>query len=504
MKRKTFKLGLCAALLSVMTGGAIAQEIRIGLQEDPDVLDPHRARTYVGRIVFTSLCDKLVDVDEKLQFVPQLAESWSWNDDNTELTFKLRSDAVFHDGAPFDAAAAKANIERAMTLQDSMRRGELASIAEVVTPDAQTLVLKLKKPDATLLASLSDRAGMMLSPKTFTDDTAAVGRNPVCSGPYKFVQRVQNDRIVLDKFDQYYNAKDYAFQRVTFLPIPDSTVRLSNLRAGGLDILERMNPSDAEQVKADKSLQFANVSGLGYQQFYFNVANGKRAETNPFTDARVRRAFELSLDRNVINEVVGGGIFTPANQPFPPASPYHSDKFPMPARDVDKAKALLKEAGREQVKAELAFGNNTTTSAIAEIVQAMAAEAGFQLSLRPTEYAALLSEAQNGNFELLMRGWSGRVDPDGNIHQFVTCKGGLNDGKYCNPEVDKLLNEARTVPDEAKRRAIYDQAQGILQDETQAVYIYYQPWPFVLANKVQGFTPYPDGMIRLKGVTFNQ
>ncbi|MBO9356178.1 ABC transporter substrate-binding protein [Bordetella petrii] len=504
MKLRHFKLGLCAALLAAASGAAVAQEMRIGLQEDPDVLDPHRARTYVGRIVFTSLCDKLVDVNEKLQFVPQLAQSWSWNDDDTVLTFKLRTDALFHDGSKFDAAAAKANLERAMTLKESMRKGELASIAKIDAPDAQTLVLTLKQPDATLLAALSDRAGMMLSPKIFSDDIGAVGRKPVCSGPYKFVERVQNDRIVLDKFDQYYNAKDYAFKRVTFLPIPDTTVRLSNLRAGGLDILERMNPSDAQQVKADPSLQFAPVSGLGYQQFYFNVANGERAKNNPFTDERVRRAFELTLDRNIINEVVGGGIFDPANQPFPPASPFHSDKFPIPPRDIAKAKALLKEAGKEQVKAELAFGNNTTTSAIAEMVQAMAAEAGFQLSLRPTEYAALLNEAQSGNFELLMRGWSGRVDPDGNIYQFVTCKGALNDGRYCNPEVDKLLAQARTVPDEAKRKAIYDQAQEILQADAQAVYIYYQPWPFVLAKKVQGFKPYPDGMIRLKGVTFAQ
>ncbi|MBO1113447.1 ABC transporter substrate-binding protein [Bordetella petrii] len=504
MKLSHFKLGLCAALLAAASGAAVAQEMRIGLQEDPDVLDPHRARTYVGRIVFTSLCDKLVDVNEKLQFVPQLAQSWSWNADNTVLTFKLRTDALFHDGSKFDSAAAKANLERAMTLKESMRKGELASIAKIDTPDPQTLVLTLKQPDATLLAALSDRAGMMLSPKIFSDDIGAVGRKPICSGPYKFVERVQNDRIVLDKFDQYYNAKDFAFKRVTFLPIPDTTVRLSNLRAGGLDILERMNPSDAQQVKADPSLQFAPISGLGYQQFYFNVANGERAKTNPFADERVRRAFELTLDRNIINEVVGGGIFDPANQPFPPASPYHSDKFPIPARDIAKAKALLKEAGKEQVKAELAFGNNTTTSAIAEMVQAMAAEAGFQLSLRPTEYAALLNEAQSGNFELLMRGWSGRVDPDGNIYQFVTCKGALNDGRYCNPEVDKLLAQARTVPDEAKRKAIYDQAQEILQADAQAVYIYYQPWPFVLAKKVKGFNPYPDGMIRLKGVSFAQ
>ncbi|MCJ9711083.1 ABC transporter substrate-binding protein, partial [Bordetella hinzii] len=199
---------------------AVAQDLRIGLQEDPDVLDPHRARTYVGRIVFTSLCDKLVDLDAKLQFVPQLATSWSWSEDNKALTFKLRDDAYFHDGSKFDAAAAKANLERAMTLQDSMRKGELASVETIEAPDAQTLVLHLKRPDATLVAQLSDRAGMMLSPKSFEGDPAAVGRKPICSGPYKFVERVQNDRIVLEKFDKYYDAKSYAFARLVFLPIP--------------------------------------------------------------------------------------------------------------------------------------------------------------------------------------------------------------------------------------------------------------------------------------------
>ncbi len=500
MKRLTLTLG--ASVLALAAGAAGAQNMRIGLQEDPDVLDPHRARTYVGRIVFTSLCDKLIDIDPKLQFVPQLATSWSFSPDNKVLTFKLRQDALFHDGSKFDAAAAKANLERAMSLPDSLRKGELASVEKVEAPDAATLVLTLKKPDATLLAQLSDRAGMMLSPKTFTDDVAAVGRKPVCSGPYKFVERIQNDRIVLEKFDQYYDAKDFAFERVTFLPIPDTTVRLSNLRAGDLDMLERLNPSDVPQVKNDASLTFAPIAGLGFQQFMFNVANGKRAEDNPFKNKLVRQAFQYAIDRKAISEVAGGGIFEPAQQPFPPASPYHSDKFPPTQRDVAKSKALLKQAGLERVKAELVFGNNTTTSSIAEIVQAMAAEAGFDLSLRPTEYAALQKEASGGNFQIVMLGWSGRVDPDGNIHAFVTCKGALNDGHYCNPEVDKLLNEARTVPDTAKRKAIYDQAQTILQDELPGVYNYYQPWPFALAKKVQGFTPYPDGMVRLKGVSF--
>ncbi|KOQ18482.1 ABC transporter substrate-binding protein, partial [Achromobacter xylosoxidans] len=158
MKRLTMTFG--ASVLALAAGAACAQNIRIGLQEDPDVLDPHRARTYVGRIVFTSLCDKLVDIDPKLHFVPQLATSWSFSPDNKVLTFKLREDALFHDGSKFDAAAAKANLERAMTLPDSLRKGELASVEKVEAPDAATLVLTLKQPDATLLAQLSDRAGM--------------------------------------------------------------------------------------------------------------------------------------------------------------------------------------------------------------------------------------------------------------------------------------------------------------------------------------------------------
>lgn len=197
MKPITMLLG------GIMLGAAAlshAQVLRIGMQDDPDTLDPHRSRTYAARIVFTSLCDKLVDTDAKLNFVPALAKSWSWNDDDTKLTLKLRDDVVFHDGSKFDAQAAKANLDRAKTLPDSQRKSELTSVTQVDAPDATTLVITVAQPDAPLLAQLSDRAGMMLSAKTFADKDSgtSIGRNPVCSGPYKFVERVQNDRIVLE------------------------------------------------------------------------------------------------------------------------------------------------------------------------------------------------------------------------------------------------------------------------------------------------------------------
>jgi peptide/nickel transport system substrate-binding protein len=496
--KKRLLLALAAGLM--MSTAASAQTLRIGLNEDPDVLDPHRARTFVGRIVFTSLCNKLVDITPDLKFTPELATEWQWGDDGKSLTFKLRPGVKFHDGEPLNAAAVKASIDRARTLPDSLRKSELTSVDNVEVVDDLTVKVNLSRADATLLSQLSDRAGMIMSPKALT--SADFGQKPVCSGPYKFVERVQNDRIVLEKFTDYWDAKNYNFERIVFQPIPDTTVRLANLRSGNLDLLERLAPSDVPAVKSDSNLVFAPVSGIGYQGLTINTNNGERAKSPLGKDKRVRQAFELSIDRNVINEVVGQGIYPPAGQPFPQASPYNNPKFGPGTRDVAKAKQLLKEAGVDKVKFELTFGTSTTTQQIAEIIQAMAAEAGFEITLRPTEFAAMQKEAQAGNFDVNVIGWSGRVDPDGNIHAFVTCKGALNDGRYCNEQVDKLLNDARVTNDEAMRKQLYDAAQEILKQDLPIIYTYYQPWPFVHTKKLQNFKPYPDGMIRLKGVKF--
>ncbi len=365
--------------------------------------------------------------------------------------------------------------------------------------DATTLAIHLVKPDASLLSQLADRAGMILSPKAF--ETADFGQNPVCSGPYKFVERIQNDRIVLEKFADYWDANNFNYDKLTFIPISDSTVRLANLRSGDLDIIERIAPSDIEAVKGDANLAFYPVTGTGYQALTFNLKKGDK-DTFPIGyDKRIRQAFELSIDRNVINEVVGQGIFQPAYQPFPPTSFAYDKKFESRQRDVAKAKALLAEAGHERVKLEIAFGNNTASQQVYELIQAMSAEAGFDISLRPTEFAALQSALKEGNFEAGQSGWSGRADPDGNIHSFVSCKGNLNDAHFCSEKVDALLEEARSLTDTVKRKALYDQAEEIIQDELPIVYLYYQPWPFAARAKVKGFTAYPDGMIRLKGVS---
>lgn len=497
--KKTF--ALTAALL--MSASWIhAADLTIGLAEDPDVLDPDQSRTFVGRIVYTSLCDKLVDITPELEIIPQLATEWEWSEDGLALTMKLREGVTFHDGEPFDAAAVAANIDRSKNLEESRRKSEVASIESTEVVDDLTIQINLANPDATLLAQLADRAGMMVSPQAAEAAGVDFGNNPVCSGPFKFKERVQQDRIVLEKFADYWNADQFSFDSVTFLPITDGTVRLANLRAGDIDMLERLAATDVASVKSDDSLQLEMAVSLGYQGITVNVGNGDRSQNPLGQDARVRRALSLAIDREALNQVVFEGVMAAGNQPFPPTSPWYSADFPIPARDVEAAKALLAEAGVENLQIELQLSTDPVAQQVGQVIQAMAAEAGITVNIVAKEFATQLSEQTAGNYEASQIGWSGRVDPDGNIHQFMTCDGGINDSKYCNPAVDELLNAARTSNNTEDRKAKYDEALAILAEDLPIIYLYHQTWIWALADKVQGFVPYPDGMIRLEGVSF--
>lgn len=495
------RFSLIAALMLSTATAAGAAELRIGLESDPDALDPDRSRLFVGRIVFTAMCDKLVDVNEKLELQPQLATAWALAEDGLSITFTLREGVKFHDGTDFDAAAVKANLERSKTLEDSVRKSELASVESVEVISPTEVRLNLSAPDATLMAQLADRAGMMLSPTAFADGKD-FSTAPACAGPFKFVNRVAQDRIELERFADYWDAGSIKLDRVVYLPIPDSTVRLANLQSGDLDMVNQLAATDIPTVQGNGKLRVEQVTGLGYQGIYFNLGNGAAADNPLSKDARIRQALSLSIDRNAISQVVYQGAFPPAGQPFPPDSPYYNEEFAAPERDVERAKALLAEAGvTTPLAIELQVPNRPENQQIAQMIQAMAAEAGINVTLVTKEYATLVSDGAEGAFQSHAKGWSGRIDPDGNLHQFVTTGAGFNDGHYSNPEVDRLLNEARTISDPAQRKERYDQAQAILQQDLPVTYLYYQAWLYGVDQGVEGFKPYPDGMIRLQNVS---
>jgi peptide/nickel transport system substrate-binding protein len=499
---KILRLAAIAAalLLSLQTVVHAQTTLRIGLAEDPDILDPSMARTYVGRIVFAAFCDKLFDIDEKLNIVPQLALSHETSADGKEMTIKLRPGVKFHDGEQFDAEAAKFSIERHLTLSGSFRKPELATVDHVDVVDPLTIKLALKTPFSPLIAQLTDRAGMMVSPKAAKEQGDKFGLHPVCAGPYKFVERVQQDRIVFEKFADYWNKDNVFIDRVVFLPIVDATVRLANLKSGGLDLIERVLATDIKDVRADSRLKLSTALELGYFGLTINIANDKNK--GPLSQSeKVRQALDLSIDREAINQVVFNGEFTPGNQWVSPEHPYYQKAFPIPKRDIAKAKALLKEAGvTAPVSVDLMAPKGAENEAVAQVIQSMAAEAGFDLKIRLIEFATSFKQAQAGEFQGFLIGWSGRIDPDGNSYVFMHTKAPQNDGGYSNPEADKALEDARLVTDPAQRKAIYEKLAKVVLNDEPLIYLYHRKLLIAHTTKLEGYKQMPDGLVRVIGL----
>ncbi len=495
---------LAAAAATVMVTCSPAAQaqttLRIGLAEDADILDPTMARTYVGRIVFAAVCDKLFDIDEKLNIVPQLALSHETSADGKEVTIKLRPGVKFQDGEPFDAEAAKFSLDRHLSTPGSFRKPEIASLDHVDVVDPLTIKLVLKTPFSPLLAQLTDRAGMMVSPKAAKEAGDKFGLRPVCAGPYKFVERVQQDRIVFEKFADYWNKDNVFIDRIVYQPIVDSTVRLANLKSGGLDIIERLLATDIKDVTSDKRLKLSTGTSLGYRGLTLNI--GKDKTKGPLSQsAKVRQALDLSIDREALNQVVFNGEFKPGNQFVNPENPYYQTAFPVRGRDLEKAKALLKEAGvTPPVTVDFMVSKDSESEAAAQVLQAMAAEAGFDLKIRVTEFATALKQAEAGEYQAFSLEWSGRSDPDGNTYNHLHSGAALNYSAWSNAAADKALEDARLVTDPAKRKAIYETLVKEQQADEPILYLYHRKFLFAQTTKLEGFKPMPDGLLRVVGL----
>jgi peptide/nickel transport system substrate-binding protein len=500
---KTLRVAAAAALVIASTGIAAAQTtLRIGLAEDPDILDPTLARTYVGRIVFASFCDKLFDIDEKLNVVPQLALGYEIAPDGLAVTINLRPNVKFHDGEKFDAAAAKYSLERHMTMVGSFRKPELAAVDHVDVVNPLAIKIALKAPFAPLLAQLTDRAGMMVSPKAAAAAGDKFGLHPVCAGPYKFVERVPQDRIIGEKFADYWNKDNVHIDRVVYLPITEDTVRLANLRSGGLDLIERVLATDIKDIRSDPKLKLVTALGIGYWGLDINVGSGERAKNPLGSSAKVRQALDAAIDREAINQVVFNGEFVPGNQWVSPENSYYQQTFPVPKRDLAKAKALLKEAGvTTPFDVDFMVPKGAEPQAVAEVIQAMAAEVGINLKIRVTEFATSLKQAEAGEYEAYLLAWSGRSDPDGNLYSFHKCKAPLNYPGSCNPEIDKLLDESRIPSDMGQRKAIYEKLTKLILNNEGILYLYHPRVLIAHTTRLEGYRQLPDGLVRVVGLT---
>ncbi len=475
---------------------AAAQTLRIGIASDPDVLDPTASRSVAARQVFAAMCDKLLEVDEAGRQIPQLATAWEWQEDGRALLLTLRPGVRFHDGEALDAAAAVAGLNRHLTAPGSTRRGEMGPVTGVEVAGPMAVRIRLSEPFAPLLAALSDRAGMLVSPRTPPEAQQA----PACAGPFRLTRRVAQDRIELERFSEYWDPTAIHFDRVVYRPIPDTTVRAANLRAGSLEVIERVSTSDLDTLAADRRVRVVEGPSLAVHYIAINLANGERANTPLGRDPRVRAALEASIDREVLNRVAFEGRYRTANQATPPGHPHYIAAIATPGRDVARARALLREAGVERLRIRLSVPGISEYTQAAEVIQAMAAEAGITIEIQVVETATLLRQWTMGDFEALVIQWSGRTDVDQNLWSFNACGESLNGGRYCSPEADAALREGRTSTDPAARLVAYERAMAILLRDRPYIYLWHPKSFFALRPALEGLRLIPDGLIRVQGL----
>jgi peptide/nickel transport system substrate-binding protein len=502
-----------SALVATATAEAQKKTLVIGLNQDPDILDPTLSRTYVGRIIYTHMCEKLYELDENLKISPQLAADLpAFADGGKTVTIKLRSGVKFNDGTPLNAEAMKFSLDRHREMKGSSRRSELDHVDAVEVVDPLTVRLRMKAPFSPITAILADRAGMPVSPAQARKLDDKFGTAPVCVGPWAFTERVAQDRIVLDRSPHYFDQSQAKFDRLVFRIITDDNVRLANLRSGDIDFMHLVNPTHAASLKKEGKFEVSSVTGIGYTGITINLRNKDGKPPKPAgdlgtplaNDPRVREALELAIDRDALNQVVWEGQYTPGCTPISPVSPFHDKGRKCPARDVARAKRLLADAGLGQGYGfELTVSNQPPERRTGEVIQGMAKEAGFNITIRPSEFASALNDDDAGKLQAFLVGWSGRVDPDANIHQFHTCQGSLNTTHACDETIDSLLNKAREVSDLGQRTQLYREAGEKFGARRNIIYLFHANYITAFPKNLKGYKAVPDGLIRVKGASWN-
>ena len=473
--------------------------LRVGFYIEAATMDPHLSGSKVDRQIYHNIYEPLLTLDVKLGIKPGLAEAWQQPDART-LILRLRRGVKFHDGTDFNAEAAKFNFNRMKTEPKSVRKGEVASIDSVDVVDLYTVRLSLKRADAALLATLTDRAGMMVSPRVVQERGPELERNAkgAGTGPFEFVEWVRDAHLVIKRNDAYWNRQGGPYlERVRYRPIPDDVVKLQSLQSGEIDVMDYVQPRDVAAVKADKSVVVVDVPSLAAFAYQLNHLQP------PFNHKALRHAVASSLDLEQIVKGVWLNVGVPANGPVPPTSWAYDRSIAPIRRDLARARAKLAEGGQPG-----GFTFTMTTNNIpiniqeAEVIQAQLREAGITMKIKLVDGGRLLSDGNSRSFEMISYQWSGRPDPDGNTYQFFKTTPGtsLNWSGISNPQIDALLDKTREVANQAERKRLFSELTKILQDELPMIYTVHPIEPKAFSPRVQGYDPIPDGMMRFKDV----
>ena len=466
----------------------------MGLDSEPPTLDPaNNSLSLANGSVYAAIYETLFVATPTDPFEPLLAESVTPNGDLTVWTLKLRTGIVFHDGTPFDADAVLYNLQRQ---KGSLYNGSsLAPLQEIKKIDATTVELVLNQPWVALPSVLTGIVGVMVSPKAAA--TASLDRNPVGTGPYRFVKWDAGERLVVEYFDGYWGAERAPLHSITYRFIPLEATRVAAFGAGELDAYTTIIDDTAEQAAADG----AQVAAPPPTGFGFVLLNNSKA---PLDDVRIRQALEIGYDRDAIAQAYQGqGYADASTSPLLAtsefwAAPDNPEKF-----DPDRARQLVAEYGKP-VKFTMTLLKGSQV--IEDAVRAMIGywnEAGMEVTLDlGNDLTSYVIKAVSGTFDAI--GWLGGSlgDPDSIFYNTFHTGGSSNYMRYSNPTVDAALDEGRRATDTATRKAAYATVQQELRRDLP-VLINSHGQIYIVANKkLAGLDPsffFPARTVRLAG-----
>ena len=491
---------------------ASSDDLIIATSADAVSLDPAGSNDVPSSQVQANIFETLVKQNEEMELEPELATEWEAVEDNV-WEFKLREDVKFHDGTDFNAEVVKANIERIIDEKVGSPRGFLYEmVEEIEVVDDYTVRFITEYPFAPLPAHLAHNGGAMVSLKVIEEDYKAiengeepgsvVNENPIGTGYFTFDEWKADKHIKLTKNEDYWG-EEAKLNSVTFKVVGEDQTRIAELLTGDSHMADPVSPSDVEQVDNEEGLFVNRQGSTSLSYIGFNV------EKEPFNDPKVRQAINMAIDKEQIIEGIYDGNGIPANGPLAPDVFGYDESVPGFEYDLEKAKELLKEAGYEDgFKTTLWTNDNRERMDTATNVQAQLKEIGIDVEVEILEWGAYLDKTANGEHDMYVLGWSIVTgDADYGLYPLFHSSNVGNPGNRSfikDPELDKLLDDARQNPDPEERVKLYREIQEMLYDLAPMLYIHHQEYLVGVNENVKGLVQLPTGIFELQNVTIEE
>ncbi len=474
----------------------------VALESNPTNLDPRLATDASSARILQLMFNGLFRKDPSGRLIPDLLESWSQADDRTYI-FRLKKGIVFHDGSPLDADDVVYTFRSIMDASfGSPFRGALAVVDRIEAVDVHTVRFQLREPFASFLVSLD----IGIVPSSVADSSQEeFATRPIGTGPFRLVSWQRGEVVEVEANPLYFEGQP-RIKTLQFRIIPDSTVRILELRKGSVHLVQ--NEIEAvmlADLERRSEFQVIKSEGTSYSYLGFNLRDPILSSLN------VRKAIAYAIDRQAIIDHLLGGLAKPATGVLSPMNWAYEKDVTTYGYDPERARTLLDEAGYPDpdgdgpaTRFELSYktSQNDIRRRIAEAIQAQLEKVGIGVKVRSYEWATFFADIRKGNFQLYTLSWVGITDPDIFHYLFHSASvppHGANRGYYVNERVDVLIDAARRTHDIAVRKQLYGAIQKILADELPYVSLWHSMNVVVLDKRIQGFQPYPSGdLISLK------